>query len=208
MPTHSVVTTVEDLEAFLHEVIVPPSRKGKAEERQKARPLPPWLTTLQDLMVALESAAVLSRARGLSREIGYAAGLEAAEGLLSASEDGVERLELFLTLPYLVCTFGAGVSELVFQDERYEMEWTFPHGTTLGAAALRERGRKGPGCSFLEGVGTGWVEGTLGLEMHLAETDCVAAGDARCRFRPRPLPGWDPLWARPRGPPPRSGTII
>jgi hypothetical protein len=100
-----------------------------------------------------------------------------------ARDPSLPKAETLLAMPPILAGTGFGTSELVYDDERDRLEWTFDLGTVMGTAG-RENGKQtAPTCAFFEGLAAGWAKGSLGLNLRISETDCVARGDAACRFR-------------------------
>lgn len=190
MSVHTVRVTATNLSDYMEEALVGEGEPGS--EGSEAAPslvaVPPWLPVMQDLMAALESAAALPGARGLSRDVGYATGLESADRLRAGPLRARTAVEAFLALPYLLAGAGAGPSEFAFDEPAGELTWTFPYGTPLGLASIQDGTAGGPVCAFVEGLVQGWSEGTLGSDLRVAEVKCVATGGDGCRFRSVHLP--------------------
>lgn len=180
MAIHRIAPGAEDFERYFRRVLGGDGPRG-AEAAEV-----PWSVPLQEIMDALERVAVGRRARPLAWELGYAAGLEGSTRLAQAVGPHLGRLELFLAMPYLVAGAGSGTGEFVFDDEGLDLTWTFQGGTPLGVAARRAGGHTEGACTFLEGLGTGWAEGSLDVRLRVVETDCVGTGRSLCRFVSRP----------------------
>ncbi|MDX1534954.1 MAG: 4-vinyl reductase, partial [Thermoplasmata archaeon] len=163
--------------------------RGPADEGARASPAVVWSPLVLELMEVLEDVTLHPPARDLCREIGYHAGLESAEALDRAREPEVPKAETLLAMPPILSGTGFGASELVYDDQAERLEWTFRLGTVMGTASLENGPRAAPTCAFFEGLAAGWAKGSMGLNLRVAETDCVAQGDEVCRFRSWRLPG-------------------
>ena len=164
-------------------------KRGPARGEASGSPAGVWSPLVLALMKVLEDVTLHPPARGLCREMGYQAGLESAKALDRAREPSLPRAETLLAMPPILAGTGFGTSELVYDDQQERLVWTFDRGTVIGNSGRENGGREKPVCAFFEGLAAGWAEGSLGLNLHIAETDCLARGDDVCRFRSRPLPG-------------------
>ncbi|MFQ5918427.1 MAG: V4R domain-containing protein [Thermoplasmata archaeon] len=192
MTVHRVNLTVESVEDYFDMLLAKgfrrePERSPTDGEGSRS-PAVVWSPLALELMEVLEDMTLHPPARDLCRRIGYQAGLESAEALDRARDPKVPKAETLLAMPPILAGTGFGTSELVYDDQRDRLEWTFDLGTVLGITG-RENEGQAPACAFFEGLAAGWAKGSLGLDLRISETDCVARGDAVCRFRSWLLPG-------------------
>ncbi len=147
-----------------------------------------WSPRIYEFLLVLERVISYPPARGLCREVGYRSGFDGARDAVrpmgGTESDSVGAL---LVLPRILAGAGWGLSEIVYDDERGELRWTFPKGTAVGVAARAGERRTTPACAFIEGFGAGWVKGSLGSSVEFLEGTCLGMGDATCTFESRPL---------------------
>ncbi len=148
-----------------------------------------WSPLILELMEVLEDVTLRPPARDLSWEMGYHVGLESAETLDRARDSSMPKAETLLAMPPILAGTGFGASELVYDDRHERLVWTFDLGTVMGKSGREKGGQETPVCAFFEGLAAGWAKGSLGLNVRIAETDCLARGDDVCRFRSRTFPG-------------------
>lgn len=193
MTVHRVNLSVESLEDYFDTVFPKVFRldpdRGPASGQGSGSPVVVWSPLAHELTEVLEGVTLHPPARDLGREMGYHAGLESAEALDRAREPSVSKAETLLAMPPILAGTGFGTSELVYDDQQERLVWTFDLGTVVGRAERENGGQATPTCAFFEGLAAGWAKGSLGLNLHVAETDCIARGDDVCRFRSRLLPG-------------------
>ncbi|MFQ6012676.1 MAG: V4R domain-containing protein [Thermoplasmata archaeon] len=193
MTVHRVTLSVESVEDYFETVLPTGFRwernQGPPPGGRPRSPAVVWSPILLELMEVLEDVTLYPPARDLSREVGYHAGLESAVALDRARNPQFPRTEILLAMPPILAGTGFGTSELTYDDERQQLGWTFREGTVIARGAQGNGVRKKPICAFFEGLGAGWVRGSLGANLRIAETDCLGRGDDACRFRSWLLPG-------------------
>lgn len=193
MTVHRVNLTVESVEDYFESVHAKGFRLesdgSPTSEEGSPSPAVVWSPLALELMEVLEDLTLHPLARDRCREMGYHAGLESAAALDRVRDPSLPKAETLLAMPPILAGTGFGTSELLYDDERDRLEWTFDLGTVMGTAGRERGGETAPTCAFFEGLAAGWAKGSLGLNLRISETDCVARGDAACRFRSWLLPG-------------------
>lgn len=193
MTIHKVHLTVESVEDYFDSVLAKGFRwepdQGPATEEGPHSPAVVWSPLALELMEVLEEITLHPPARDLCRDIGYHAGLESATALDRARDPSLPMAETLLAMPPILAGTGFGTSELIYDDQRDRLIWTFDLGTVIATAGREAGGHTETTCAFFEGLGAGWAKGSLGVDLRLSETDCIARGDDACRFRSWLLPG-------------------
>ncbi len=193
MTVHKVNLTVESVEDYfgtgLAKRFLLDPKRGRASREGSGSPAVVWSPLVLELMEVLEDVTLHSPAQDLCREMGYHVGLESAEALDRARDSSMPKAETLLAMPPILAGAGFGASELVYDDQQERLVWTFDLGTVMGKSGRENGGQETPVCAFFEGLAAGWAKGSLGLNLRIAETDCLARGDDVCRFRSWILPG-------------------
>jgi hypothetical protein len=192
MTVHRVSLTVESVEDYFDTVLAKGFRWEPDQGPASGEPRSPavvWSPLVLELMEVLEDITLHPPARGLCREIGYHAGLESAAALDRARDPNLPRAETLLAMPPILAGTGSGTSVLVYDDQRERLVWTFDLGTVIAMSSREKRSQSEPTCAFFEGLCAGWAKGSLGLNLRISETDCIARGDRNCRFQSWLLPG-------------------
>ncbi|MFQ5985961.1 MAG: V4R domain-containing protein [Thermoplasmata archaeon] len=187
MTVHRVNLTGESVEDYFDTVLARGFRwqpdQGPATGEGSHSPAVVWSPLVLELMEVLETVTLHPPAQHLCREIVYHAGLESAMALDRSREPEFPKAETLLAMPPIIAGAGFVTSELVYDDERERLDWAFDLGTVIAMAARGNGGHVEPTCAFFEGLGAGWAKGSLGLNLRISETDCIARGDDACRFR-------------------------
>ncbi len=193
MTVHRVNLTVESVEDYFDTGLAQGFRRNPKRVPASGEGSGPaavvWSPLILELMEVLEDVTLRPPTRDLCREMGYHVGLESAEALDRARDSSMSKAETLLAMPPILAGTGFGASELVYDDRQERLVWTFDLGTVMGKSGRENGGQEAPVCAFFEGLAAGWARGSLGLNLRIAETDCLARGDDVCRFRSWPLPG-------------------
>ncbi|MEE8231929.1 MAG: 4-vinyl reductase [Thermoplasmata archaeon] len=193
MTVYKVNLTVDSVEDYfgtgLAKGFPRDSKRGPSSGEGPGSPAVVWSSLILELMEVLEDVTLHPPARDLCREMGYHVGLESAEALDRARDSSMPKAETLLAMPPILAGTGFGASELVYDDRQERLVWTFDLGTVMGKSGRENGGLETPVCAFFEGLAAGWAKGSLGLNLRIAETDCLARGDDVCRFRSWLLPG-------------------
>ncbi|HEV8595594.1 MAG TPA: 4-vinyl reductase, partial [Thermoplasmata archaeon] len=136
---------------------------------------------VRDFLESLESIMGYQPARGITRQVGFNSGVEAARLVMRGLK--LDPLAAFLAYPSLIAGAGWGRAILEYDDETRLIRLHYPNGTAI-SVGLKAR-RENPACAYSEGQLAGWVDATLGATEEIAETRCVGMGDPACVFETR-----------------------